>query len=61
LFAGFISIIINPKIKNAMPAYKFKKDDNSVLTKNPVNNIIATIVKNTPMMKLSCVKRLSIK
>lgn len=61
LFVGFTSIIINPKTKNTIPAYRFKKDDSSALAKNPINNIIATIVKNTPMMKLSCEKRLSIK
>ena len=55
-----MNIINNPKIKKAIPAYMFNGEESTSLTKYPINNITDTIVKNKPIVKLSCVKRLNI-
>jgi len=55
-----MNIINNPKIKKAIPAYMFNGEESTSLTKYPTNNITDTIVKNKPIVKLRCVKRLNI-
>lgn len=55
-----MNIINKPKIKKAIPAYMFNGEESVSLVKYPINNIADTIVKNKPIVKLSCVKRLNI-
>jgi hypothetical protein len=56
-----IRTIARPNTRKIMPVYKFIFDERLAEIKYPPSSIMATIVKKSPITKLSSLNRLNIK